>query len=312
MLIIYLDYRFIFRMFADFWVLLNWAKELWAGNYTTSLYPPTFLMFYFPFLFLDDTTALALFLILSLIFFVLTFGYRSIYWILFLPALQTLLLAHPDTFFLFLFKKKTPLSLSLLTLKPVLFLVAIPDVIKFSTINKIKFLFYTGAIYSVSFIFLTNWPEIYLNNVLSNGLVDKRFNVIDYLISNNLILPVAIAVMIFYSKRNLQGLLALFVSFSFFMSYNYIFFTGTNILFIPLSWVFVNLQNPPWISFNYYFVIIPVFLYIKESELCQFMITNVRIVILNLLMFYLSKNGINVLNVLNVKRLSKERLLEQV
>lgn len=299
-------------MFVDFWVMLDWARELWHGQYNYSLYPPTALIFYFPFLFLEPSIALSIFLCLSAIFFVVTFGKKAIYWITFIPAFQTLLLAHPDIIFVFLLKKRSPLTLALLTLKPVLFLVGIPDVLAFSLKNKLRFLFYILILYIPSFIFVKNWPEIYIRNILNNGLYDERFSAIGFLSDNILLSSVIILILfIFLNRDNFRYLLMLVISFSFFMSYNYVLFTGTNWIFIPLSWLFVNLQNPPWISFNYYFITIPVLLYLR-SGLCQFMIFIASIAAQSSQKFSQWKKEINGLSALNVGKLSNGKLPEQV
>jgi len=289
-------------MFVDFWVILDWARELLSGRYEKSLYPPSALIFYFPFLFLEPNVALSLFLLLSLVCFVLAFGRKSVYWIAFMPALQTLLLAHPDILFVFLLKRKTPLTFALLTLKPILFLVSLPDWFLMGVRNKIKFVIYILLLYLPSFILVANWPEIYIENLFHNGVADKRFYAVQFLTQNiELTIIGIIGILLLLNKRNFRYLLMLFISFSFFMSYNYVLFTGTQWIFIPLSWLFVNLQSPPWISFNYYFVLIPILLYVKESDLCQFMIINVRIAILNSQKFYRWMRETSGLSVLNVK-----------
>jgi hypothetical protein len=71
--------------------------------------------------------ALAGLIALSLLALVVIFKRRAVLWLLYVPVLQTLALGNLDVLFLALLRHGSPVALALLTLKPQLFLFALPD-----------------------------------------------------------------------------------------------------------------------------------------------------------------------------------------
>jgi len=115
--------------FLDFTVLYQTGKDLWNGLYT-GLYPlPANGLFALWALFPEWATLAAL-LITSLALFVAVFKRKALLWVFYVPVLQVLWMGQIDLLSLWLLAHFSPVSLALLTLKPQLFILAIPLLLK--------------------------------------------------------------------------------------------------------------------------------------------------------------------------------------
>jgi hypothetical protein len=117
-----------FGFFSDFARIYGWAGELWNGTYV-GLYPYPLMALMAPLSRLPLNPLAAICLALMLVALVLSLKRQTLYWIFFVPVLQTLFLGQFDIFFWLAYRSKRPAVWALLTLKPQLLVPALPRIL---------------------------------------------------------------------------------------------------------------------------------------------------------------------------------------
>lgn len=116
-------------MFLDFREIYGFGKAVWDGQYIGP-YPYPTTLFFALFALLPYNYALALWITLSGVALVATFGRRAPYWVAFAPIVLTLAQGQVDLFLLFLMHTDEAPALGLMWLKPHVAVFALPKMLK--------------------------------------------------------------------------------------------------------------------------------------------------------------------------------------
>ena len=115
--------------FHDFFLLYQTGKDLWNSQYT-GLYPLPASGFFALWTLLPPLVSLAIVFFGSLMLFVSIFKRKALLWVFFVPVWQVMWLGQVDLIAMWLLVHFSPVSLALLTLKPQLFPLAIPQLLQ--------------------------------------------------------------------------------------------------------------------------------------------------------------------------------------
>ncbi|HEY5901218.1 MAG TPA: hypothetical protein VIU39_01610 [Anaerolineales bacterium] len=228
-----------FGFFSDFALIYQWAQRLWSGEYT-GLYPYPLMVLFAPVTLLPIDVAAALWLATILVIFVVSLKRESLYWIFFVPALQLLYLGQLDPLFWLAWRARRPALWSLLTLKPQLLPLALPQILS-SKRNALEFTAATLALHLPFLILRPSWPTewvAYLSKYGNRLTIVPLATVTAPIILSWLVFPFAVCLLLLYVSRhaNLTGIL--FLANPVFVPYNYFLLAGAvSRIAIPLSWL---------------------------------------------------------------------------
>jgi len=156
-------------MFFDFQIFLHSGRDLWAGQYT-GLYPLPMNGLFALLALLPPHIALLILCGVGLALFVATLKRDALIWVFYWPILSNLWLGQVDLMALWLLRHGSPASLALLTLKPQLFLLAIPQLVRNREIWK-PFFIWTALLYLPITLIRPSWIFEWLAH-MNDGRLD--------------------------------------------------------------------------------------------------------------------------------------------
>ncbi len=227
--------------FRDYAVFYEIGREFWRGHYSAlSLYPlPAVLLFALFALFPPEVGAIFLF-VSSLTLIVVMFKRRALAWMFYMPILQTLQVGQLDIWALWLYWLNTPLSLILLSLKPQLFIVALPRLLADRALLK-RVVVGVAILYGVPTLIYPQWIGQWLRQSVSDGRIDS--------ISSPLIVGAALVVMALTLAQRWHWLTAVSTFNPAWRSYDFTLLAGNTLWLIPVSigaWLLMGIWAAGW------------------------------------------------------------------
>lgn len=231
-------------IFGDLQAFLDSGQALHAGRYD-SLYPYPLVIVFFFISWIPLEWAAALVLGASLAGLVALTGRRALVWILYLPILETFALGQLSIFWLWCWRKATPWSLALLTLKPQLAIFALPYLLTHREVRR-AWLEWCALIYIPISITRPLWVLEWAQRIIGGG--DGRISAgtgaslwaVDWVI------PLMLVCVILASRR---GGLAWALNPAL-RPYDFTLLTGRGgLVLIPLSWLAglgMNAMSAAW------------------------------------------------------------------
>jgi hypothetical protein len=164
----------------------------------------------------------------------------SLLWILFVPFLQGMFLGQIDPFFWLVYRSKRPAVWALLSLKPQLLPVALPNILA-SKRNAMEFLVAAAALHIPFLLVRPTWPGDWLNFL--SGYQNRVTEITASTVSGQIVLswwalPFAVLLigLVALRRKNLEG--AVFLINPFLIPYDYLLLMGAvSPIAIPLSWL---------------------------------------------------------------------------
>ncbi len=218
---------------SDYEVFYRIGQEMLQGHYSAlSLYPlPAMLLFALLALF-PPQVGLAAILLGSIAILIALFKWHTLLWLWYVPVIQVFALGQIDILMLGLWRLNTFWSLALLSLKPQLFLLAIPALLKDRVLLKrtaLVILF----LYGIPTLFYPQWIGQWIHNIIAD---DRTVN------ASNAVLTVApilvfIVVAILTLARRWHWVTATTSFNPAIRSYDYSMLTGVTLWLIPISWL---------------------------------------------------------------------------
>ena len=229
-----------FGLFSDFAEIVRWAGLTWQGQYSGQ-YPYPLMVLLAPLALLPVEMAAVLAAVLMILALVLALKRKALYWILFVPLLQTLYLGQLDVFFWLLYRARRPALWALLSLKPQLLLPVLPRILA-SRRNAGEFLAALAALHLPFLLIRPSWPAEWVHFLL--GFEQNRLTRVPASTTTGSILgspwiiafAAALLILFFARRKNAEGLL--FLANPALLPYDYSLLTGAmSWIAIPLSWV---------------------------------------------------------------------------
>jgi hypothetical protein len=229
-----------FGFFSDFAVIHRWAGLIWQGQYSGQ-YPYPLMVLLAPIALVPVDAAAAVWLALMILALVLSLKRDALYWIFFVPLLQTLFLGQLDVFFWLVYRSQRPAVWALLSLKPQFLLPALPRIFA-SKRNLGEFLAASAALHVPFLLIRPSWPAEWMQFLAGWGQ-NRLTRVPSSTASGSIILsawivPFAAALIILFvlRKKNIDHLL--FLANPALLPYDYSLLTaGVAKIMIPLSWL---------------------------------------------------------------------------
>ncbi len=220
-------------MFSDYAVFYQIGKEFLWGHYSAlSLYPlPMVFVFALLALFPPEVGLVAL-LTVSIMILVSLFQWRALWWIWYIPVLQTLALGQVDVIALALLRLNTFWSLALLALKPQLFILAIPALWNDRALLK-KTALGVALLYGLPTLIYPQWIEQWLRNVLADDRIVSATNAV-LTISPVVVFGVVAGLTL---ARRWHWVTAATSFNPAIRSYDYALLSGVTTWLIPVSWL---------------------------------------------------------------------------
>jgi hypothetical protein len=229
-----------FGLFSDFAEIIRWAGLTWQGQYSGQ-YPYPLMVLLSPLALLPVEVAAVVVAVLMILAIVLSLKRKSLYWIFFVPLLQTLYLGQLDVFFWLLYRARRPALWALLSLKPQLLLPVLPRILA-SRRNAGEFLAALAALHLPFLVLRPSWPAEWFHFLL--GFEQNRLTRVPASTTSGSILvspwiiafAAALALLFVLRRKNIEGLL--FLVNPALLPYDYSLLAGgISRLAIPLSWV---------------------------------------------------------------------------
>ena len=221
---------------SDFNQFYQWGQELWLGKYT-AIYPLPIVGLFGLFSITPQWVSAGILSGCSLILFILLFKRKSLLWVLYIPILQVLVSGQLDLLFLALYKLETPLSLALMTLKPQLFVFALPNLICKPLKFWRKFILWCIVLYLPVTLARPTWVVEWLHN-MDDGRLSSMNGATLLAFPASLVLLAIIPVL---KNAKLQPfLLSLNPGLR---GYDYTLLSGTSLWLIPASWILQGVCN---------------------------------------------------------------------
>ncbi len=223
-------------MFQDYLRFLEWGRAWLYGDYI-GVYPLPMTAFFAFLSLLPWWLGYALLVATSILILVRHLKWTAPLWFAYVPVLQVLLVGNIDIIWLGLYLIRTPLSLMLMTLKPQLFLFALPEVWRLRGRWK-EFLFWGALLYLPAFLVRPNWVAEWIQLLRAQsrpaiGWSASIWGMPLYMIVAAILLGLAVLVKI---KRADWRPTLLFLDPAI-AGYDYALLVGYTPLLIPLSWV---------------------------------------------------------------------------
>lgn len=212
---------------------------MWAGNYT-GLYPYPLMALLAPMSLIPLDAAAVLWFAACIGIFVWMLRRAGLYWVFFVPFLQSMFLGQIDPFFWLIFRSPRPAVWALLSLKPQLLLLALPNILA-SRRNLGEFLLATLALHVPFLLARPTWPEEWVNFL--SGYQNRLTEIKASTVSGQIVLSAAVllfgallAGLVLLRRKNVEG--ALFLINPLLVPYDYLLMMGTaSRITIPLSWL---------------------------------------------------------------------------
>lgn len=222
-------------MFGDLDDLLKYGQLFLSGTYFPR-YPLPALGTFAVLSFLPRPVAIALIISLSLLALLHLFKRRAALWIFYAPILQTLAFGNVDVLCLWLLVRASPVSLALLTLKPQLFLFALPVLFKRRELWK-PFALWVALLWGLPTLIYPQWIGMFLR-----GSNDGR---LEHGTSASLwpvpVLAVALIIAMLVLRRFDWRVIASSLN-PLLRAYDYTMLAGASIWLVPLSWLCIALM----------------------------------------------------------------------
>ena len=220
-------------MFSDYAIFYRIGQEFWQGHYSAlALYPLPMVMFFAVLAVFPPEVGLIALLVGSAVLLVIMFKRRALGWIWYVPILQTLALGQIDIVLLACWRMGTFWSLALLSLKPQLFILAIPQLLSDRTLLK-KTAALVLLIYGVPTIVYPQWIGLWARNVLADDRIISATNAV------LTVAPVAVfgVVAALTLTRRWHWVTAVTSFNPAIRSYDYTLLAGMTAWMIPVSWL---------------------------------------------------------------------------
>lgn len=225
----------VLPLMADFQVMWESGRALWQGNYQ-SLYPLP-LAGVFALLALLPLWASALvWQAGGLMVWVAVLKRSAPAWLLFTPVLILITMGQIDLFFLGLCTAGTPLSLALLTLKPQLFVLALPRLLTFTAAEWRRLGLWAAALYLPATLARPVWIGEWLAAVSRVNDARLAQNVSASFWSQPLFFLILLPLIPLIVRRNLNWRGLLLALNPGVLPYDYVMLAGASLWLIPLSW----------------------------------------------------------------------------
>jgi hypothetical protein len=227
-------------MFTDLIILYKSGAQLWGGQYL-GLYPLPANGFFALLSLVPFDVAGWLLLSVSILALVATLKREAVLWVMYYPILANLWLGQVDLIALWLLRHASPVSLALLTLKPHLFLLAIPTLWKDRKLWK-PFLFWVGVLYVPITIVRPGWVMEWLTHMNDGRQVAGYVSLLQVPL-------LAFLVLACLSVTKKLTLKRVFWSFNPVLRwYDFTMLAGGSKWLIPVSWVLSLLASgKPWL-----------------------------------------------------------------
>jgi len=229
-----------FGFFSDFAVIHRWAGLIWQGTYTGQ-YPYPLIVLLSPISLVPVDAAAVGWLFLMIVALVIALKRDALYWVFYIPLLQTLFLGQLDVFFWLVYRSKRPALWALLSLKPQFLLPALPRILA-SKRNLGEFLAASAVLHVPFLLHRPSWPAEWVQFLTAYG--QNRLTRVPASTASGAILlsawiiPFAAALVVLFLLRpkNLEHLL--FLANPALMPYDYSLLAGgISRIMIPLSWL---------------------------------------------------------------------------
>lgn len=148
-------------MFTDYAAFMDIGDALWRGQYT-GLYPLPAVGLFALWSLIPRGLGLVLWSALSALALVAVLKRKALMWIFFMPILQVFALGQMDIWYLWLASLKRPIAWALMTLKPQLFLFALPALIADRAAWR-PFMLWCAALYLPVTIIRPTWIVVWLH-----------------------------------------------------------------------------------------------------------------------------------------------------
>ncbi len=218
---------------SDFDVFYRIGQEMWQGRYSSlSLYPlPAMLLFALLALF-PPWVGLGAILLGSIAILIALLKWRAFLWLWYVPIIQVFALGQIDILMLGLLRLNTFWSLALLSLKPQLFLLAIPALLKDRVLLKRTALGML-LLYGVPTVFYPQWISQWLQNIQAD---DRTINASNAVLT---VAPVVVFIVVagLTLARHWHWLTAATSFNPTIRSYDYTLLAGVTLWLIPISWL---------------------------------------------------------------------------
>jgi hypothetical protein len=229
-----------FGFFSDFAVIHRWAGLAWKGLYAAQ-YPYPLIALLSPISLVPVDIAAVVCLCLMVVALVVALKRQALYWVFFVPVLQTLFLGQLDVFFWLIYRSKRPALWALLSLKPQFLLPALPRILD-SKRNLGEFLAALAVLHVPFLIIRPSWPAEWIGFLIGYG--QNRLTRVPAatasgaILQSGWILPFAAAIVALVLLRRKNTEHALFLVNPALMPYDYSLLTGDiSKIVIPLSWL---------------------------------------------------------------------------
>jgi len=228
-----------FGLFSDFSLIHKWAGEMWAGHYT-GLYPFPLMVLLAPLSRLPVDVAAGAWFVASLAILVWMLRRSALYWILFVPFLQSTFLGQLDPLFWLIYRSRRPAVWALLSLKPQLLLPALPGIFS-SRRNFAEFVAATLALHVPFLLIRPTWPAEWLDFLAhyQNRLGEiTRSTVSGEIVLSAGVVPyvLLLAVLVYLRRKNAEA--GLFLINPLLLPYDQMLLMGAvSRIAIPLSWL---------------------------------------------------------------------------
>lgn len=231
-------------MFNDYFVLTSRGADLWHGQYA-DIYPLSMTGWFALWSLIPSSIGLWLWLGLSILALVATLKRQSLWWIFYFPIIDCLFWAQVDLWFLWLASLRKPIAYALMTLKPQLFLFALPTLIADRAAWR-PFALWCAALYLPITIVRPTWMIEWLRMMDDGRLGDHSATTLIY--APIVIAISALIILAVTHRLNYQVIVSSFNPFL--RQYDLTMLAGKVTLWaIPLSWALYWLGHKlfmPW------------------------------------------------------------------
>jgi hypothetical protein len=224
-------------MLQDYVDFIEWGQALWQGRYI-GWYPLPMTIFFAGLSLIPVWVGYALLVVVSVVILLRRFKWQAPLWFAYIPILQVLLVGNIDVLWMGLYYAKTPLSLTIMSLKPQLFWYALPDVWQMRHRWK-EFLGWGVLVYGPAFLLRPFWVLEWLQLLRGYQQTVPILGDSAAIWSMPQVVAVVFVGLCLLVAWKVKGLnwrpATLFINPS--HAYDYALIAGSTYLIIPLSWI---------------------------------------------------------------------------